>query len=123
MELYDDPDAVVDKRTRSHYIEAVTGATFKIKVMFTTDFELYHLRRHDAIYVWMRLDAEKEGKALCLKRENLEQDLLKGQTGYVMFESRTAFLPETGSWKRSDYSFGELEISANDRYTSYQNPR
>ena len=51
LELYDDPDddKVENERTCHHYIEAVPGATFGVRVMLTTEFDTDGLRWLDAV--------------------------------------------------------------------------
>lgn len=98
LELYDDPDAdeVENEYTYNHYIEAVTGATFQVKVMLTTQFELHGLRNNDVAYVALDVD----GQPLLynkISRADLEERLLAGKPGTVSFESYLSFCPKRGA--------------------------
>lgn len=50
LKLYtDEDDEQADKRMRERYVEAVTGATFKIVVRLTQTFEIDRLGPEDAV--------------------------------------------------------------------------
>lgn len=120
VDLYDDPDAAENEheRTRNHYVEAVTGAKFMVKVMLTTDFNLYHLRPEDAIRIRMNLDGRQVSWYRDVPRDEIEKNHLRGEPGCHTFEAVTHFCHRTGQWMRSDFVFGELKTSMTNYYSS-----
>jgi len=113
LDLYDGPDVAKtnDGRTRQHYIEAITGASFSVKVMLTTEFKLYDLRSTDAVRVTMNVDGQPTRKVNYLTRRQLERKLLRGKPGECIFTGVNYFCPRAGLWMQSDYTFGKLETS------------
>ena len=113
LKLYDDPDAaeIEDERTRHHYVEAITDATFAVKVMLTTEFELDPLRPNDNVNIEMNLDGQDTSWSFKATRANIEGDLLKGTPGGHTFGGASHFCPALGQWMRSDFAFGKLETS------------
>ena len=60
LPLYDDPDEEPDQhsRIRQRYVEAVTGAAFKVKISLTRDFRLYGLEDQDAVQFSIDFDGK-----------------------------------------------------------------
>lgn len=113
LKLYDDPD-VADtgtERTKQHYIEAVTGATFEVRVTLTSKFKFHNLRPTNAIRVTMSVDGQDENRAKYFIRQDTEPELLRGQRKEETFHGVTHFCPATRRWLYGDYAFARLEIS------------
>ena len=112
LKLYDDPDAheIEDDRTRQLYVEAITGATFSVKVTLTNKFDISALRPTDAIRISLNLD----GRCSCgyhFSRADIESNRLRGQVTESTFAGHRQCDAKTGQWTRSDFSFGALELS------------
>ena len=105
LDLYDDPDAadVDDNRTRQYYVEAITGATFKVEVNLLTEFGLYSEQGTDAIRVSMNIDGLGRNWFCELRLKDIERRLLKGQPGGHTFYGPNEFDPRTKKWVRSDF--------------------
>lgn len=113
LDFYDDPDAVdveIDC-TRQHYVEAVTGASFAIKVILTSDFKLDGLRRKDAVEVAVEIDGQRTRWAFDFAKGDLEEMFLRREPGISNFTGATIFCQRTAQWMESDFSFGMLELS------------
>lgn len=113
LDLYDDPDVATARnaRTRQHYVEAIDGASFSVRVLLTTEFDLYDINPTDAIEVVVILGGQKCSTTQHLPRQQLESMLLRGKPGEFSFTGLTYFCPRAGQWIRSDYAFGRLETS------------
>lgn len=63
LDLYNDPDPADtdDGRTQLHYVEAVTGAKFAVRVMLTTEFHFYDLRPCDGVDVSLSIGGQING--------------------------------------------------------------
>ena len=113
LKLYDDPDAAdleIDY-TRHHYVEAITGANFSVKIMLTTEFKLHGLRPQDGVRIDINLDGQERYQWYHLTREKIEEDLLEGKPGGCRFNGSSHFCPRAGEWMESSYTFGRLDIS------------
>ena len=104
LPMYDDPDAAeTDLSIPQHYVEAVTGATFSIRVTLTSKFQKGPC---DAV----RISVNYDGESVCFI-----QDVLKQSHGPL---ERHAHFVEvcrqdtlTGLWVRGKPSFARLETS------------
>ena len=105
----DDPSS--EPRTRQRYIEAVTGATFKLRVNLHKDFELYTMGLDDAVRITIYYDDQKIGKFIELTRAAIVQEWSKGKSPEYTFSHVSNFCQETQQWKRGALSFGELHMS------------
>ena len=114
LDLYDDPDAADnddDNNTRQHYVEAMTDATFTVKVLLTTAFQLYSLRSMDAVKIRLNLDGNGVEHFIELSRKEIEEELLKGKPGGYDFTTSSDFCLRSGRWMQSEFKFGKLDIS------------
>lgn len=77
LESYDDPDASdhEDPYQRQRYIEAVTGATFAVKMIITDQFDFCHISRKDGIEVRFRIDGNDMGVKYYQTRAKIEERL------------------------------------------------
>lgn len=119
LPLYDDPDAAENDelRTRQNYIEAVTGATFSIKVTLSEEFEM---GRCDAARISMTCDnsertSHKDVMAGSQRRIGPLQDR------QVVFCRMSGFCQDSGQWKSGKYCFGKLVMGECIRVTMGQN--
>ena len=113
LQSYEDPDASnnEDPFQRRQYIEAVTGATFAVKVIFTDQFDLCHISRKDGIMVDLSIDGFDWGHGYYQTREDLEREFRKGTPFTYNFDEFTHFSDKTGQWMKSEYSFSALKLS------------
>ena len=113
LTLHDDPDAaeVEDERTRNHYIEAVTDATFTVKVKLTSQFSLDGLRDLDAVEIRLNLDGQPLDWTGTKTRTEIESNLLKGRPAIQEFTRAIQYCHQSDRWIEGDYAFGKLEIS------------
>ena len=123
LKFYDDPDAteIGDHRTRQHYIEAVTGATFEVKVLLTNEFDLGQLEPNDAVWVELEFDDWHRNWYRYLTRRELERNFRQGLPGTYNFSSISHFSGETGQWISSDFSFGNLVLSTPGSFSDIMN--
>lgn len=109
LSLYDDPDAIGNEepRTRQNYIEAVTGATFEVKVTLSDTFEM---GRCDAARASISFDGDKNGfysevsRTPGWKNRPLEDR-------QIVFSRISQFCEGSGQWRSGKLCFGELAIS------------
>ena len=111
LTLYNDPDDVPshDSRVRQRYIEAVTGATFEVKVRVDHRFTLFSLGRNDAVRASIDYDRNyKYGKNLLI--DPLLHNSRSGDVSCT-FTRIYNFCPETRQWKSGATTFGALVTS------------
>ncbi|KAL8941400.1 MAG: hypothetical protein Q9211_001841 [Gyalolechia sp. 1 TL-2023] len=103
--IYDDPDAPdnEDRFTRQKYIEAVTGATFIIKVTLDRDFRF---ASSDAVRIMFTLDNMPRSYYEDVRR----RDIRSGEKRSVRLECMQKYCLRTHQWQRGYLSFGKLEI-------------
>ncbi|KAL9030410.1 MAG: hypothetical protein Q9196_001467 [Gyalolechia fulgens] len=103
--IYDDPDAPdnEDRFTRQKYIEAVTGATFIIKVTLDRDFRF---ASSDAVRIMFTLDNMPRSYYEDVRRK----DIRSGEKRSVRLECMQKYCLRTHQWQRGHLSFGKLEI-------------
>ena len=112
LDHYDDPDGseIEEGHSRHHYIEAVAGSTFEVKVILTSDFCFYRLDSQHAVLIRVEIDSSLKDAAYC-KMERLRKSFSRGRTDGHTFSGSEHFCKETGEWMLSDYSFGDLVLS------------
>ena len=100
LRMYEDPDKEENAKplTCQHYIEAVTGAKFAVKVRLTDTFSVGHC---DAVKFQMSFDG---GPCWDFHID------LKSSVRNVKFSYITEYCKKTGQWKDYDLSFGSLNI-------------
>ena len=113
LDCYDDPDISDDEDPyqRQQYIEAVTGATFTIKVIITDQFDFCHISRKDGIVVILNVDGLGWDHGYNTTRETLEKRFRAGTPYTFPFDDFTHFSNKTGQWMKSEYSFNALKLS------------
>ena len=101
--MYDDPDDTNhgDPRKCLRYIEAITGATFMLKITLTPD---YVQGPCDAVRVKVSFD---DGPV------SFYQDILTSPSvpRNARFSHISQYCRETRQWKQGALSFGKLDIS------------
>ncbi|KAK0512660.1 hypothetical protein JMJ35_004677 [Cladonia borealis] len=106
LTLYNDPDDEPshNPRVRQRYIEAVTGATFEVKIRVDHRFSLFSLGKNDAVQATVYYDST-HGYS-----KSLPIDPLSGFGGGVSctFTRIYNFCPETRQWKSGATTFGAL---------------
>ena len=113
LSSYDDPDTSDNENPyqRQRYIEAVTGATFAVKVIITDQFNFCHLSRKDAVAVSFRVDGLSWDLGYYQTRKYIEKGFEAGEPCCFEFDKFTHFSDKTGQWMESEYSFNALKIS------------
>ena len=113
LKLHHDPDddPSSEPRTRQRYIEAVTGATFSVKISMHTGFELHTLGLHDAVKITISYDDQKPSWHTHLTRASIVYEWSKGKPAEYTFSRISNFCQETRQWKRGVTSFGALHMS------------
>ena len=113
LESYDDPDTNDDEDPyqRQRYIEAVTGATFAVKVIITDQFDFCHISPKDGIIVKFSVDGFYWGEGYYQTRKHLEECFQRGTPCTFHFDDFTHFSEKTGRWMNSEYSFSALKLS------------
>ncbi|KAF6237271.1 hypothetical protein HO173_004740 [Letharia columbiana] len=113
LDFYDDPDApeIPESRARHHYVEAVAGSTFQVKVNLTHRFNSCGMKAEDAVKISVVPDGNNRGGRAIkytkkLLRESFSRVYLRSHT----FTGPKHFCKETGQWMQSDYSFGNLVL-------------
>ena len=114
LESYNDPDSAEDQdqEVGQIYAEAITGATFKVKVTVTDEFPLYQVGCNDAVRFTISFDAQHRHYYKYLERAYLEEKFRRGAHGELVFAHTEVFSPKDGQWTRSQYTFGSLELGA-----------
>ena len=109
LTLYHDPDDEPshNSRVRQRYIEAVTGATFEVKICVDHRFNLFSLGKNDAVLATVYYDSTH-----CYEK-SLLLDPISGFGGGVSytFTQIYNFYPETHQWKSGAPTFGALITS------------
>ena len=109
LTLYNDPDAA-ENAAIHHYVEAVAGTTFQVKVNLTPQFNFYQMKAHDAVSFRVTIDGNLDDSVY------YTQEMLQGKYARVKLDGHTFTGPEhvckeTGQWMRSDFSFCSLVLS------------
>ena len=112
LTLYNDPDDEPshDSRVRQRYIEAVTGATFEVKVRVDHRFNLVSLGRNDVVDARVLYDGTYHyGKSVLI--DPLLRNSRVGGDVSCTFTHIHNWCPETGQWKSGATTFGALATS------------
>ena len=114
--LHHDPDDDPSNEpcTRQRYIEAVTGATFKVKVSVHKIFDLSTLEYDDAVHIVIFYDGQKRGWYTDLTKATIVHEWSKGKPAEHTFSQVSNFCQETQQWKLGATSFGALNMSKID---------
>ncbi|KAL9004113.1 MAG: hypothetical protein Q9188_003057 [Gyalolechia gomerana] len=103
--IYDDPAVHDDEDpfTRQKYIEAVTGATFTIKVTLDRKFDF---ASSDAVRISFTLD----NISLLYYNDIQPLHFKSGLKRSAHLERMKSYCPHTHQWQQGDLSFGKLDI-------------
>ena len=120
LKLYDDNDSEdsQDRYTRQRYIEAVTGSTFVIRIMFTNKLKLHDLKPDNGVAPWLNIDGGAYHRAKYIIRNELDTKFLKAETSITEFSNVPHFCEETGQSMESKFVFSSLQLSMNPSLTS-----
>ena len=112
LDSYNDPDASDHENPyrRRRYIEAVTGATFAIKVIITDQFDFRKIHRNDGILVDLTVDGHDWDHGCYCTREDVEDEWATGEPCTISFHEFEHFSDKTGKWMKSEYSFNALKL-------------
>ena len=112
LALYHDPDAEEHplSRSRSRYIEASTGATFKLEISLGPEFDVTQLGRIDAVRVKAYFD-EGSGQYRDIPKEWIDSRRSQGKKVSKIFDSIAYRDAQTGKTVRGQLSFGRLATS------------
>ena len=114
LDFYEDPDAagIEENRARHHYVEAVAGSTFQVKVTLTPEFKFCKMKAKDAVDVDVDIDGCDDSSVyVLLTKELLQEEFFTGETVEYTFTGPNHFCMQTEQWMRSDYSFSNLILS------------
>ena len=114
LDFYENPDAagIEENRARHHYIEAVAGSTFQVKVTLTPKFKFYKMKAKDAVDISVDIDGCDDSLLhVWFTKKELQAEFSMGETIEQMFTGPRHFCMQTEQWKQSDYSFSNLILS------------
>ena len=113
LKLYDDPDAteIEEVHSRHHYVEAIVGSTFQVKVDLTPQFKFHHMDAEHAVSILLEIDGHDNSLIFHSTKKELQEQFSRNQFESFVFTGPTHFCKETGRWMASDYSFGNLVLS------------
>ena len=111
--LHNDPDddPSSDPYTRQRYVEAVTGATFKVKVSLGKSFPLPCRTLEEAVHITIYYDGQKRGWYKDLTNATIVKQWSKGEPAEHTFSHVSNFCKETQQWKQGTTTFGALDMS------------
>ena len=114
LALYNDPDEEPSHnlRVRQQYVEAVTGATFQVKVSINPAFILSSLGPHDAVRVKICYDNEAHGWYSDIAAWDITASRLRQESAAIMFSRISHWCNETRQWKSGETTFGALVIGS-----------
>ncbi|KAM0796727.1 hypothetical protein BDR22DRAFT_500816 [Usnea florida] len=110
--LHNDPDddPSNDPYTRQRYVEAVTGATFKVKVSLDKSFRLPCRGPDEAVHIKIYYDGQKRGWYQDLTCATIVKRWSKGEPAEQTFSHISKFCKETQQWKQGATTFGALDM-------------
>ncbi len=111
LKLYSDPhdEPANEPRTRQRYIEAVTGATFKVKISLHKNFKLSNLKRSDAVRAVIYYDNDN-GWQHPFVVDDICSAWSKGRPAEYKFQFITKFDDASQQWKEGETIFSPLDI-------------
>ena len=114
LDFYEDPDGAgtEDNRERHHYIEAVAGSTFQVKVTLTPEFKFTNKKAKDAVQISVQIGCRNGSSWYIAKtKESFQKEFSTRETFEHTFTGPRHFCMQTEQWVRSDYSFSNLTLS------------
>lgn len=110
-ENLDDAEAE-ESHSRCHYVEAVVGSPFQVKVTLARQFQLYRMGPEHAVSILLNIDGRRDiGRITHFNKRYLQQQFSRRKSVHDLFTGPVACCKETGQWMKSDYSFGNLVLS------------
>ena len=113
LNLYDDPDAAEapESRSRNHYVEAVTGSTFQVKVNLNADFDFSKMNNKHSVYVSLNINGQSRTFFREWDKRKLKEMISLSNSAEFLFTGPIQFCKDTGQWMCVDYCFGNLILS------------
>ena len=108
LRFYDDPDEGHSSRTQHQYIEAVTGAVFKVRVVLSKDFPLYWLGANDAVRLSVNYDGQQLDWYSDFSTLKLLQCWNEGRSAEHFFARVHRYCHNSRQWTVGETSFGAL---------------
>ncbi|KAL9587585.1 MAG: hypothetical protein Q9212_000162 [Teloschistes hypoglaucus] len=107
LPIYDDPDGTTEEDSEEiqKYVEAVTGATFEVKVTLDQSF---YWDKCDAVRVSIDFDGNP-GVYRDIDRNAVLVTKTEGSSARLVGMLR--YHPESDQWTRGKYSFGALDVT------------
>ena len=111
--LHNDPDEDPSNEpyTCQRYVEAVTGATFKVKVSLRESFSTRHMAFDDAVKITIFYDGQKRGWFIDFTRAAITHKRRRGKSVECTFSHVSNFNEESQQWEDGATSFGALDMS------------
>lgn len=102
LHMYNDPDIAENRDPQKcrYYIEAVTGATFSVKISLTPEYEQGPC---DAVRIKIQFDDNGAGFYRDIETYSISRK--------AVFSSLSQYCHQTHQWRKGTLSFGKLEIS------------
>ncbi|KAL8641890.1 MAG: hypothetical protein Q9228_001364 [Teloschistes exilis] len=110
LPVYDDPDETTEEDSweTQKYVEAVTGATFEIKVTLDRSF---YWDKCDAV----RMTIDFDGNASRYRDiDRIAVLVTKAEGSSAHFTGMLRYHPESDQWTSGKYSFGALDVTDNN---------
>lgn len=113
LQLYNDPDDEPANHpwTRQRYVEAVTGATFRVRITLSKEFDLFSLQANDAVRVLISYDSQRP----CWLNDFVVDDLRfkwsRGQPAECDFWYMIRFDETSQQWRQGATTFCALDTS------------
>lgn len=114
LKFYDDPDEDPNNpspNTRQYYVEAITDATFKVRIVLSNKFPLYRLRDDDAVRLSINYDGQQLWWYTDLSTSHLLQCWSKGQSTEHTFARLSRYCDHSQRWTSGETTFGALHTS------------
>ena len=113
LDFYHDPDEdpnSISPMTRQRYVEAVTDATFKVRIALTADFPLYCLEIDDAVRVSIKYDGQRAWYT-DLSTTEIVRARNRGLPAEHTFARISHYCNDSHQWTSGDTTFGALATS------------
>ena len=114
LKFYHDPDENPNNpspSSRQYYVEAVTDATFKVRIVLSNKFPLYRLRDDDAVRLSINYDGQQLWWYTDLSTSHLIQCWSKGQSTEHTFARLSRYCDHSQRWTSGETTFGALHTS------------
>ena len=110
LDLYNDQDEEPghDSRVRQRYVEAVTGATFQVRLKITDAFELSTLHAMDAIRVSILYDGQWRKWYNDMTIAEIRSAWFRKESPTITFSRVARWCDDTRQWRSGETTFGAL---------------